>query len=244
MRSACSVFPVPGSGFRVPNSGSDTGTERRMSSAGRPVVHALHLTRNSRLGTRNRQSGAVLFIALIVLVAMTLAGIAIMRSVDTATLIAGNLAFKQATIQSSDNGLEQAYQWLLANRPALNMTNPGTGYFSSRPGAEPVWNDPATWASAVTVGTDAAGNTTSYLIHRMCTCPDTTYNGTCAGGAAQQCALDIPATSAPPPAAGDSFVVGAPGYLADPMVFYRITVRTQGPRNTATYVQSMVAVAL
>jgi Tfp pilus assembly protein PilX len=51
----------------------------------------------------------VLFIALIVLVAMTLAGIAIMRSVDTATLIAGNLAFKQGTVQSSDNGVEQAF---------------------------------------------------------------------------------------------------------------------------------------
>ena len=34
----------------------------------------------------SRARGAVLFIALIVLVAMTLAGIAIMRSVDTATL--------------------------------------------------------------------------------------------------------------------------------------------------------------
>jgi Tfp pilus assembly protein PilX len=46
----------------------------------------------------SRIRGAVLFIALIVLVAMTLAGIAIMRSVDTATLIAGNLAFKQGTV--------------------------------------------------------------------------------------------------------------------------------------------------
>jgi type IV pilus assembly protein PilX len=191
-----------------------------------------------------RQRGAVLFIALIVLVAMTLAGIAIMRSVDTATLIAGNLAFKQATIQSSDNGVEQAYQWMLANRATLANTNLGTGYFSSRPGAEPDWNDPLTWANAVSVGTDAAGNTTSYLIHRLCNCPDTIYNGTCATGNAQQCALTTASNVAPPPAEGDSFAVGAPGYLEDPKVYYRITVRTQGPRNTTSYVQSMVAVAL
>ncbi|MDH3287138.1 MAG: hypothetical protein OEP48_05365 [Betaproteobacteria bacterium] len=191
-----------------------------------------------------RQRGAVLFISLIVLVAMTLAGIAIMRSVDTATLIAGNLAFKQATIQSSDNGVEQAFQWMLANRPALPTTNLTTGYYSARPGAAPDWNDPLTWASAVTVGTDAAGNTTSYLIHRMCDCPDTPYNGTCAGGGAQQCALTTAATTAPPPAEGDSFAVGAPGFLEDPKVYYRVTVRTQGPRNTTSYVQSMVAVAL
>ena len=41
------------------------------------------------------QSGVVLFIALIVLVAMSLAGVALVRSVDTNLLIAGNLAFKQ-----------------------------------------------------------------------------------------------------------------------------------------------------
>jgi len=186
----------------------------------------------------------MLFIALIVLVAMTLAGIAIMRSVDTATLIAGNLAFKQGTIQSSDNGLEQAYQWLLANRPTLTNTDLGSGYYSSRPGTEPDWNDPLTWTNAVTLGTDAAGNTVSYVIHRLCNCPDTLYNGTCASGSAQQCALTTASNAAPPPGQGDSFSVGAPGFLDTPMAYYRITVRTQGPRNTTSYVQSMVAIAL
>ncbi|KPK14894.1 MAG: hypothetical protein AMJ67_15710 [Betaproteobacteria bacterium SG8_41] len=196
------------------------------------------------MNTAKRQRGTVLFIALIVLVAMTLAGIAIMRSVDTATLIAGNLAFKQATIQSADNGVEQAYQWLLANRTVLANTNLGAGYYSSRPGSEPDWNDPLTWTSAATVGTDAAGNTTSYVIHRLCNCPDTLYNGTCASGSAQQCALTTASNVAPPPGQGDSFAVGASGFLEDPKAYYRITVRTQGPRNTTSYVQSMVAIAL
>jgi Tfp pilus assembly protein PilX len=201
-------------------------------------------TIGARASLPSRVRGAVLFIALIVLVAMTLAGIAIMRSVDTATLIAGNLAFKQGTMQSSDNGIEQAYQWLLANRATLWSSNPGQGYNSGY--ATPVWTSPATWTSAVTVGTDAAGSTISYQIHRMCNCPDTLYNGVCATGQSNQCALDNPTGTGapPPPAAGDSFTVGAPGYLQDPRVYYRITVRTQGPRNTVSYVQSMVAVAL
>jgi len=207
-------------------------------------VHAPKRATMLRRMSAMRQRGTVLFIALIVLVAMTLAGIAIMRSVDTATLIAGNLAFKQSTIQSSDNGVEQAYQWLIANRAVLANTNLGTGYYSSRPGAEPDWNDPLTWASAISLGADAAGNTTSYLIHRLCNCPDTPYNGTCATGTAQQCALTSASTTPPPPGQGDSFAVGAPGYLEDPKVFYRITVRTQGPRNTTSYVQTMVAIAL
>ena len=206
------------------------------------------MSRANTIGARaslpSRVRGAVLFIALIVLVAMSLAGIAIMRSVDTATLIAGNLAFKQGTMQSSDNGIEQAYQWMLANRPTLWSSNLGQGYNSGY--ATPVWTSPATWTSAVTVGTDAAGNTISYQIHRMCNCADTLYNGVCATGQSNQCALDNPTGTGapPPPSAGESFTVGAPGFLQDPRVYYRITVRTQGPRNTVSYVQSMVAVAL
>jgi Tfp pilus assembly protein PilX len=199
----------------------------------------------ARGSLRSRARGAVLFIALIVLVAMTLAGIAIMRSVDTATLIAGNLAFKQGTVQSSDDGIEQAYQWLLANRPGLSLSNAAQGYDSGY--SSPVWTNTATWVNSVSVGTDAAGNTISYVIHRMCNCADTTYNGTCAAtGQSNQCALDNPAGTGvpPPPAQGDSFSVGSPGYLQDPRVYYRITVRTQGPRNTVSYVQAMVAVAL
>jgi Tfp pilus assembly protein PilX len=198
----------------------------------------------SRKAAGRRQRGAVLFIALIVLVAMSLAGIAIMRSVDTATLIAGNIAFKESTVNSSDNGIEQAYLWLIANRTTLATNNAGQGYFSAR--ADLNWNDLGSWASAVTVAPapDAAGNTISYVVHRMCNCADTAYNGNCATGEANQCALDIAAGVAPPPAQGDSFTVGAAGYLQDPRVFYRITVRAQGPRNTSSFVQAMVSVAL
>lgn len=196
------------------------------------------LRRPTTLPSRGR--GAVLFIALIVLVAMTLAGIAIMRSVDTTTLIAGNLAFKQGTIQSSDNGIETAFQWLMANRPSLINNDLTKGYYSNKPVGSLDWNNPATWASAVTVGTDAAGNTISYVIHRMCTLGGAAYNAT-----NQQCALDAPAIGVPPPPAkGDSFAVGAPGFLSDPRPFYRITVRSQGPRNTVSFVQSMVAIPL
>ena len=121
---------------------------------------------------RSRARGAVYFIALIVLVAMTLAGIAIMRSVDTATLIAGNLAFKQGTVQSADNGIEQGYQWLLANRPTLSLDNAARGPAGAAP---PYGTNAASWVNSVTVGTDAAGNTIWSQIHRMCNCANTTY---------------------------------------------------------------------
>ena len=68
---------------------------------------------------RAGQAGVVLMMALIVLVAMTLAGIALVRSVDTSNIIAGNLAFKQAATNSGDTGIEAAAAWLNANSGAL-----------------------------------------------------------------------------------------------------------------------------
>ena len=206
------------------------------------MAHA-RIAKHHPASTPRRNAGVVLFISLIVLVAMTLAGIAIMRSVSTSNLIAGNLAFKQMTIQASDNGVEQAYQWLLANRATLANTNLALGYASSRPGTEPDWTAASTWANAITLPTDAAGNSVSFVVHRMCSQPDTAYNAS-NGGVANDCALSLSPGTAPPPGEGDSYQTGAPVFLEDPMVYYRITVRTTGQRNTVSIVQAMVAVSL
>lgn len=185
----------------------------------------------------NGQRGVVLFIALIVLVAMALAGVALVRSVDTGNVIAGNLAFKQGTINASDNGVQVAYQWLVDNRPALANTSTGDGYFSSQPG-EP---DPALWTDWKALAADGAGNTVSYIIHRMCTQANAQSNEVVAG-VANQCATNANTSTAA--GEGDSLTSGATVFTADPRIYYRITTRTIGPRNTSTYTQVMVAVAL
>ncbi len=59
-----------------------------------------------------RQKGVVLLITLIMLVAMTLAAIALMRSVDTSNLVAGNMAFEQSSLNVADLGTEQAITYL------------------------------------------------------------------------------------------------------------------------------------
>lgn len=63
-------------------------------------------------GTFVKQCGVVLFFALISLLAIMLAAVALIRSVDTSTMIAGNLAFKQAATTSGDAGTEAAVAWL------------------------------------------------------------------------------------------------------------------------------------
>jgi Tfp pilus assembly protein PilX len=55
-----------------------------------------------------RQRGVALFFALICLVAIMMAAVILVRSVDTSTLIAGNLGFQQSATRSGDGGTETA----------------------------------------------------------------------------------------------------------------------------------------
>ena len=188
-----------------------------------------------------RQQGVVLFIALIVLVAMSLAGVAMVRSVDTSLGIAGNLAFKQSAIQGSDVGVREAYTWLSGkSSDVLKNNDAANGYFSAAPSSVVEdWYDIGKWGGAklVNAGTpDAAGNVTRYVIHRMCTEPGTTYNGT-NGATPNVCALSTPTSGG---SSGGSMAVGSAQFEGIPQLYYRITARVDGPRNTVSIVQVSV----
>jgi Tfp pilus assembly protein PilX len=202
--------------------------------------------RNSpRIRSARSQRGVVLVIALIVLVAMILAAVGMSRSIDTANVVAGNMGFKQATVQSGDLGVRAAYDWLVANSAgtALQTTNPAAGYFSARPASEPNWFDSASWGTGVQVNggsADAAGNVVTYMIHRMCTLPDTAYNGTVAG-VANSCAMTFPVGGA---STGGSMQVGSNQFQGIPQLYYRITTRVDGPRNTVSITQVSVLIQI
>jgi Tfp pilus assembly protein PilX len=182
------------------------------------------------------QRGVVLFIALIVLVAMSLAGIAIMRSVDTGSLVAGNVAFRQAALMSGDRGVDEAFTWLRNNitTGALDNNSSSDGYFAtaidpplSPQSGAPDWTLSSVWASAKTVGTDSNGNTISYVIHRMCQFPGPFNNN---------CAQVSPTLGG----AGNGQSVGDNAFVPLPIVFFRVTVRVEGPRSTVAILQSNV----
>jgi len=184
-----------------------------------------------------RQRGVVLFISLIVLVAMALAGIAMIRSVDTSLGIAGNIAFRQASLQAAERGMSTAYSFLAASTgTVLNSDNIGAGYYSSL-AADSNWFDTSTWGSAVDVypgSTDAAGNRIRYLIHRMCTTSNVAYNdGT------NQCATYTPTGGT---TSGSTMQVGSYQFASSPSVYYRITTRVDGPRNSVSITQTTVLI--
>lgn len=200
-----------------------------------------------------RQRGLVLFFSLIALVVMSLAAVALIRSVDTSSLIAANLAFKRAATASSDSGTELATIWLttvnnaniakdVAGDPThpFNITNlaANPGYFSS---ADPALNltAEATWnnTNSAFLGTDSTGNTRSYIIQRMCRVANTPL-------ASADCLFSAP-TATPNPQDPPTYQSYCPKTVANcpkdgqsPII--RITVRTSGPKNTYSYVQTFV----
>jgi len=62
-----------------------------------------------------RQRGLSLLFALMALVVIGLASVAVVRSVDTSSLVIGNLCFKQDATAASAQMTEQALTWLQAN---------------------------------------------------------------------------------------------------------------------------------
>jgi Tfp pilus assembly protein PilX len=190
---------------------------------------------------RARQAGVVLMMALIVLVAMTLAGIALVRSVDTANIIAGNLAFKQAATNSGDTGIEAAAAWLAANSAQLNNDAVAQGYASSFLPAlatNQTWDNYWTTVLAasnqvVNMPTDpATGNTVAYAIQRLCSAANIAPTSINAGCASSQTNGAV---------ASSSRTAGTVALTAISQTVYRITARVQGPRNTLSYVQVIVA---
>lgn len=179
----------------------------------------------------HKQRGVVLIIALIVLVAMTLAGIGMMRSVDTGSIIAGNLAFTQGTIHGGDRGVEAGITWLTSQSAATLQQDQNAGYFAN-------WQDnfnPTTfdWTNQAThLAADSSNNTASYVIHRMCNMSNASVN------APSQSCIKLQAMSSGGSQGGGSY--GNLPLANTWQVYYRITARTVGPKNTVSYVQVML----
>ena len=192
------------------------------------------------------QRGVVLIIALIVLVAMTLASLALIRSVDTNSLIAGNLSFQQSAMHSGDIGIETAVAWLSdpgTTETILQTDQADQGYAANGGSVDlaPSATDNLSWdkywsryvtttrgSPPVVLPADASGNTVSYIIDRLC-------SG--AGPKSRSNCVLSPNTVA---GTGNSNAANSPQFNALMSVYYRITVRVDGPRNTVSYVQSTV----
>lgn len=184
-----------------------------------------------RFGTR--QSGVSLLVALIVLVAMTLTGIALMRSVDTGNLVAGNAAFKQSTKHTADAGIDDAYNWIRANRTTgkLDGDYPADAYHAVASDPKD-WSDDEVWKDAKVVADDGSGNRVSYVIHRLCDASGSWQGASCAR--VQKAGAD----------AGNSMGMWGAQFKGTTVVYYRVTVRVDGARGAMSIVQANLAIQM
>jgi len=217
-----------------------------------------HTLRRSRV-LRRAQRGISLLFALMALVILGFGAIALTRSIDTGTLIMGNLAMKQDTLSSSATATEQAIAWLQSKvtpATALDDTDKPNGYYASAiDKLDPTGNRSTaanklalvnwdgdcmgratgTYETCDTVaytGADVNGNKVQWVITRLCdTAGPPSGTNLCVRPAASLTSTALERGELNP---GGRISAG----IAGP--YYRIVVRVEGPRNTVSYTESLV----
>lgn len=213
----------------------------------------------SRSAGRRAQRGISLLFALMALVILGFGAVALTRSVDTGTLIMGNLSFKQDALLASSSAAEQAIVWLDTNKEGVTLEsdNKDSGYYASaRESLDPVgsrtsstnplpmvdWEGDncadrssgsySTCEVTPASGTDVNGNRVKWVITRMC-------KQVGAAGGTNFCTRPATAATSTAVERGELQAGGRiTRAIASP--YYRVIVRVQGPRNTVSYTESLV----
>lgn len=203
----------------------------------------------------SKQNGSALLITMMILILMAISGLALLRSVDNGNLVAGNIGFKQAAIISADSALKDSVDYLTLGAPtvdsagdayyatgtlALDWTGQATPTDSTDDvdwdgtnSAAPTKAKQLTFQNGTTL--DASGNKAYYVIHRLCdhagsaSAPGTS----CSTSSSQSAATGSTKVSA---------TYGSKALTTTVQVYYRVTVKVLGPRNTVSYSQAFVLI--
>lgn len=205
-----------------------------------------------RTVTYHKQRGVVLVIAMIALLAISLAGVALMRTVDTSNVVSGNIAFNEAASQMADSGAENAYKIIdgmhsvasggcQTNLASCPVNAAGNAY--AYPNVAPidqntklpnpagglVWSDPQN----INMPGDTAGTppyVVQYMIERMCGAAITGVAGD------DTASFLVTPTFSKCRATPIYDSTGAPT-SGQGKLFWRVTVQVNGPRNTHALAQ-------
>lgn len=207
-----------------------------------------------------RQRGISLLFSLMALVAMSLAAIALVRSVDTGALILGNLSFKQGTTSAADKAAEAAIAWLATQGSSgLQDDAPSFGYYATSLEGLDVTGGQSTALNKAIVNWDidgcgyaakgsyesctirpsdtvaVDGGTARYLITRLCLTTGTT------SAAGNSCLAPITTSTTSSTNRGAlNYGMPAPLTTSTSGPYYRIVVRSVGPRNTVSFTETIV----
>jgi len=217
-----------------------------------------------------RQRGASLLFALLTLVAMLLATLALVRSVDTSTMLLGNLGFKQDATAAADQATRTAIAWLTTNNASLNTNAAANGYYAS---TQEFASDGTTAQPPV----DATGGQLTGITYRQLVdwdanscrsatsgtytgCTITTGSaGTINGNTARyvifrlcnkvgdyitdstiNCAKPLSATGNTAAKRGELNYADSARFAGATGPYYRVVVRVSGARNTSSFTETIV----
>ncbi len=191
-----------------------------------------------------RQKGTSLLVAMVALVAMMTAGMALIRSVDSANLAAGNFQMQQSAEQNIDMGINEALLAYLQSPSNMalsidnrNQSDATKAYWAIRqlqstegvPIALVNLAAPA-WTSTGPALTGWAGEQIDansmqlrrYYVERLCSTAGIASANNC-----QMYTMEYPSDSISNTGSADS----------DVLPYVRMTVRVDGPKGTTSYAQ-------
>ena len=216
------------------------------------------------------QQGVSLIFALVTLVAMALAAVGLIRSVDTASAILGNLSFKQDALRASDQAANAAITWLTTQHvnqstAILNGTTATTGYYATwdggiidilGDGSDSRATKRIAWNGSTCTG--GFTGTNCLIPFAQLSLDDNLPTGAKSGVTARYVIIRL-CSAADPNAAGtqcarppdgSSSEGGGNGDLNQAMPqyfgsiirsqYFRVIVRTEGGRKAATYTETLV----
>ncbi|MGX9219851.1 pilus assembly PilX family protein [Massilia varians] len=195
---------------------------------------------SARFASPHPQQGIALPVMLIMLLVMLVSSIYLLRSSNSTTLTATNLAQDSALARAADLGLHTGFRWLSetaqTGKAQLNRHVPEQGYRANLDTTLTVRSSEFWDGSRELV--DAAGNRIRYVIHRMCSF-DGAYsegNNACMQTAANTSQLGNTVRL------GDSLASDSPVYAGVPQLHYVITARIDGPRGGNVVTQMVVLI--
>jgi type IV pilus assembly protein PilX len=212
------------------------------------------------LASARRQTGLSLIFALMALAALSVAAVALIRSVDTGSLVVGNVALKQDTLVTADRVTEQAINWLgpKAVTAAVHNDDADEGYYATTLDGLDVTGQSSASAARAVVDWEGDGCST-YPAGSFGVCkpahPEVTLTG---GNKARWIVMRLCSAAGAPATAGvdcastlnsitaEGTMKGGVDYNTDRFddsayaQYYRIVVRAQGARGTVSYTDTVV----
>lgn len=168
-----------------------------------------------------RQRGVTMLMVLLMLSVMLLGGLALARITEIGMLAAGNGGYREASLQASEVGINTAYA---AVRAVVDEDADSGNWYWATVQAETAGLPAVSWTAAPEV---VVGNyRVRYVVERMCTATPVTST-------LRQCLVkQVPQQG--------SSKFGQEELDPPNSRQFRITVRVTGPKDTETWVQSLV----